>query len=186
MILVTPSTLSRSEALLDFWNKRFMVYHDLLSSDIDLESFYVDFDFRIMLSIVLIWPVWSGRTVHWVLGSPKFRPVRKHQVSTLWSWVLLYLFAKNVNPSSESSRTSVSLWLSSLLYNFLLKREIQNYNVIIMIFFVYLPKKDLVFIEMSKKHLFILFLFCWEFLHLDRRSQTHYQISFAHRLSSFR
>ena len=50
----------------------------------------------------------------------------------------------------------------------------------------YLPKKDLVFIEMSKKHLFILFLFCWKFLHLDWGSQTHYQISFAHCLSCFR
>ena len=139
MMQATPAIPSVGQKHLWIFETKDLWYHDLLSSDIDL--------------FMLILLLGSCYQLFWF---DPFGPAGQYigfwvlQNSDLWenikfllcgSWVLLYLFAKNVNPSSESSRTSLSLWFSSLLYNFLLKRE-RQYNIIIMkiCLYIYLRK----------------------------------------------
>ena len=54
MMQATPAIPSVGQKHLWIFETKDLWYSDLLSSDIDPEPFYVDFAFRIMLSIVLI------------------------------------------------------------------------------------------------------------------------------------
>ena len=54
VIQATPAIPLVGQKHLWIFETKDLWYHDLLSSDIDLEPFYVDFAFRIILLIVLI------------------------------------------------------------------------------------------------------------------------------------
>ena len=54
MMQATPAIPSVGQKHLWIFETKDLWYRDLLSSDIDLEPFYVDFAFRIMSSNVLI------------------------------------------------------------------------------------------------------------------------------------